>query len=417
LKKNSLFSSSKFRIALLSVLVIITLILVYFIYFRKVNSTGQNNTLLDFNKNTPDSVSFDPQSNLNRSLDSILFSFGIKKDWITTEPQKKQNRKAEWFVKNVQIPKDLTSVEVNLDISSFFNKIGMSSKVNENILNKDITILINNPDTTKQLPAAIIQITHSEKAIRETGAIAIIIDKINSFSPEEIDKMVINKNEFSFVFPRNLDDIDIQQKLLHSKKDIVINLTYAGSNNYEADFRSGMDDKAIRDRVKSFNADYTSVNKVLLTGSAQDASIRNKVIAELLKSNINVINDSMLINAYNSNDKDRLGSFFNTVIQKTNLIRNIIVIYPADKNEFEDFYNRVMIYKKLGYKFFNLTDYFSFLESSKRKEQIKEEKQKQEDAKKKKSDDVKVPPQKEKVNKPKTEKPKQQPKKQLEKKK
>jgi len=422
LKKNSLFPSSKFRIAVLGVLVIITLILVYFIYFKKNISTSSGNTLVDTNKYTPDSVLFDPKINLNKSIDSILFTFGIKKEWITTEPQKKQNQKAEWFVKSVLIPKDLTSVEVNLDISTFLNSIGMSSNVSENIINKDITISINNPDTAKKLPAAIIQVNHSDKAIRETGVVSIIIDKINTFSSDDIDKLIITKNEFSFVFPRNLDDIDIQHKLRQHKKDIVINLTYAGLDNYEADFSSGMDDKTIRERIKSFTADYSGVNKVLLTSPLRDVSLnsaRNKIIAELVKFNIRVISDSMIVNAYNSNEKDKLDLFFNTLIQKANLTKNVIAIYPADKNEFEDFYNRIMLFKKLGYKFLNLTEYFNYLDERKKNQQQNLDKQLQEEQNKKKQKDKIEIPNRNKGKKPvdQGEIPKNQNKKQTEKKK
>lgn len=430
MKKKGLLSSAKFRYSIIGAFLVIILILLYLLYFKNDVNPGTDSSILDTNKKIPDSVSINPQTNLSLSIDSILFTFGIKKEWITTEIQKKQNQKAEWFVKNVLISKDLTSVEVNLDISSFINSIGMASKVSENILNKDITITVNNPDTTKQLPAAVIQITHSEKAVRESGIIAVVIDRINSFSPEDIDKLVISKNEFSYVFPRNLDDIDIQQILLHNKKDIVIGLTYSAGENYESDFNSNMDEKTIREKVKNFTSDYTSINKVLLTCPSNDASLnplRNKISAEFSRSNIRVINDSMLINAYNSNEKDRIGMFFSTVIQKTGLLRNVIVVYPAERNEFEDFYNRVMTYKKLGYKFVSLSGYFSAIEERLKKEQQQIEKQKKseetkkktEDIKKKKTGDVKVPPQKEKINKPKTktEKPKQQPKKLPEKKK
>jgi len=410
LRKKSLLYSAKFRFTILGSLVIITLILLYLFYFRNSNiSTDKNNFQPDPNIKSTDTVISDPQKNLERSIDSILFTFGIKKEWITNEPQKKPNIRAEWFVKNVIIPKDLTTVEVNLDINTLVNKMGLKTTVNENILNKDIVITIVNPDTARNTPAAILQITHSEKAVRETGVIALIIDKINTFNNDDIDKLILTKSEFSYVFPRNLDDIDIQQKLLHNKKDIIINLTVAGKDNYEADFSLGMEDKIIHDKIKSFNSDYTSVNKVLLTNVNHDVSLNNfcnKIAGELIKGNIRIINDSMCIAPYNSKEKDRLSSFFNILIQKVNQSRNIIAIYPADKSEFEDFYNKILIYKKLGYKFYNLSDYFSYIESIKRREQVKEEKKdekdkkKQEDVKKKKTDKKIDIPNKNKDKKP-----------------
>jgi len=410
LNRKKIFLSSRIKLLTLGFLALIIAIMLFFIYNKKDKARNTDKVSADINKINSENLSFDPQTKLDRSLDSILYTFGIKKEWITNETQKKPNQKAEWFIKSVLIPKDLTSVEVNLEISSFVKEMGMSTKVNENILNKDIVITIENPDTLKTLPAAIVQINHSDKAVRETCVIAIIIDKINSFKKEDIDKLILTKSEFSYLFPRNLDDIDIQQKLLHSKKDIIIGLTYAGKDNYEADFNSGMDEKNIHEKIKSFNSDYTSINKVLLINLVHDPSLNNfgsKIASELVKYNITVITDSMFINGYNNNDKDKLSSFFNVLAQKTNISRNIIALYPADRKEFDDFYNRILIYKKLGYKFYNLADYFSYLESSKRREQLKAEKQN--DLKKKNSNDLKVPPKKGKDKKTKTEMPEKQP--------
>jgi hypothetical protein len=395
LNKRSFWKSTKNRYFLLFTLIGICAIL-YITFLLKEDDKQVEYTLTyTESSESPANGIKNPQTSLNTSIDSILFTFGIRNDWIKTEissQQKKSSSKTGWFTKTVLIPKDVASAEINLDISTFLNSAGLSSRVTEEIISKDITIYVTDPDSTKSLPAATIQIIHSDKVKRDGGIIAVILDKISEFSGEELDKLIITKNEFSYMFPRNLDDIEIQHKLLKHKKDIVINLTLGSKENYEADFNTGLDEKGIRDAVKSFNADFSTVNKVLLTKSSAGAALnllQKNVSEELAKFNITVINDTMITNAYSSNENDKVGHFFSLIIQKTELNKNVIAVYPVDKNEFGDFYNRVTLLKKLGYTFMNLTEYLNYSKEELRKEQEMVEKQRQEQLKKKQQEDQK----------------------------
>jgi len=374
---------------MLLILVIICGIL-FVIFITKKNTLNNNKSPADdsYNNNSLLIIK-NPESVLNNSIDSILFTFGLKKEWITTDTLKSHN-KADWFVKSVLIPKELTSVEVNLDISTYLNQSGLRAKVTEDIISKDITITVNNPDTTKTFPAAMIQITHSDKINRESGVVSIIIDKITEFNPEDLDKLIITKNEFSYVFPRNLDDIEIQHKLLQHKKDIVISMSIGSRENYEADFNTEMDEKSIREKVKNFNSDYPSINKVLITKIINPApSLQNKITAEFQKYNITVINDTSLTNAYKSGEDNKLGNFFRRITQKAGITKYIITVLPVEKTDFDEFYRHVMVMKKLGYRFLNLSNYFDAIRDDKKKDQEKEEKNKLERVKKKTQDDLK----------------------------
>jgi len=195
LKNTSFLRSSKNRLILLFSLAAAAAVLIIILYLRN-DEPGKDETVLNdtLKKTAQNKDTNDSKTNFDVSIDSIFYNFGIKKEWITTE---KKTSKAEWFTKSVLIPKDVTSAEINLDISTYLNESGLDTKVTEDILSKNINIYINNPDSSKKLPAAIIQVIHSDKVIRETGVIAIILDKVNDFTPEEIDKIIITKNEFS----------------------------------------------------------------------------------------------------------------------------------------------------------------------------------------------------------------------------
>ena len=141
-------------------------------------------------------------------------------------------------------------------------------------------------------------------------------------------------------------------------------MSIGSRENYEADFNTEMDEKSIHDKVKSFNADYPSINKILLTKIINNAAlitVQNKITAEFVKYNVTVINDSMLTSAYKSGEKDILGYFFGNIVQKAGLAKYAIAVLPLEKAEFDDFYKRIVVLKKLGYKFLNLrlTTYIS----------------------------------------------------------
>lgn len=114
---------------------------------------------------------------IDRDIDSIFYNFGIKKEWITTsypqdklQKQKRDNPNVLWFVKNVLIPKEVSSVQINLDLTSYVNYMGLKDSVFEDIKTTDLVINLTTPEDTSSsqsgVPLAKILINHSEKAVR-----------------------------------------------------------------------------------------------------------------------------------------------------------------------------------------------------------------------------------------------------------
>ena len=436
------FSSGKNKLIIIISLAVITTILLVSKFFLKTENTNENYTNID---NTSTEKTNDgntkPLQNLevlekkfDSSVDSILSNFGIKKEWISTtynaklqkSPAKTYSKDTEWFTKSVLIPKDLTSIEVNLDLSAFINSIGLASSVNEDIITKDITLVVHNPDTIgTHLPLAKISIIHSDKVSRESATVCIILNNIGDYKQEEIDKLLLNKSEFSFVFPRNLDEIDTQNKLLQNKKDVLINLTIGTKDNYDTDFNAGQDEKAVREKVKSFSSDFPTITKVILTKSNFEVSHYNVnlITGKLNEFNIKVFDDSSitkLLTKAEEDLKENTGIIINNLKTKASLHKNIIVMLRVDSDEFEHFYDEILVLKKLGYKFYNLTDYMTKQSEKEKQEEIKletlkSEQEKQKESKKtekKKTTDKKKQPEKKLTPKKKTEpkKPETKPK-------
>jgi hypothetical protein len=234
-KIKNFFNSFRNKVIIIIALIVTASILLITKVFLKKDDPSQDNSktsLLSSDNEKPLAPNLEMlQKSLDGNIDSVLSGFGIKKEWITTlynthgekTTAKNTTKDAEWFTKSVIIPKDLNSIEVNLDLSGYINSTGLTSSTSEDIISKDITLIVSNPDTVKsKLPLAKINVAHSDKVTRESAMFCFIINGIGDYSLEEIDKLVMNKSEFSYVFPRNLDEIDVQNKLLQHKKDILI---------------------------------------------------------------------------------------------------------------------------------------------------------------------------------------------------
>lgn len=395
-KIKNFFNSFRHKVIIIIALVVIASILLITKVFVKKDDTAEENgkiteNLTENGKPTAPNLEL-LQKSLDANIDSVLSGFGIKKEWITTlynthnekTTAKNTTKEAEWFTKSVLIPKDLSSIEVNLDLSAFLNSTGLSLTTSEDIITKDITLVVNNPDTLKsKLPLTKITVAHSEKISRESAVFCFIIDGIADYSPEEVDKLVMNKTEFSFVFPRNLDEIDTQNKLLQHKKDILINLTVGGKDNYNTDFNISLDEKAIRERVKSFSTDYPSITSVILTKTEAEVlpSAVSRVADEFNKFNIKVITDSTLtklLTTAEEDSKEKNSALFTNLKTKAALVKNIVTLVRISPDEFDKFYNDVLILKKLGYKFCTYSEYFIKAAEMEKLRKEKEELQKQE---------------------------------------
>lgn len=406
-KIKEFFKSFRNKVVVIIALVTVAAVLLLSKFVLNNNSSSENDpsgnvTAINDENTSPGKPDIELlRRNLSPGIDSVLRNFGIKNEWIKNEwiknespgvtndvkSQKKTLKNttnpAELFVKNVIIPNDLTSIEVNADLTGYLSSLGLGTSVNEDIISKDIVITVNNPDSAIKLPLAKLNISHSDKIHRESAIVCVIINNITEYSIEDVDKFLINKSEFSFVFPRSLDEIDLQNKLLHSKKDVIINLTVGGRENYETDFNASMDEKAILDRVKSFSVDFPTVTSVILTkkDSEADPKLIASIINHLSSYRIKVIPDTelaQLVTKAEDESKEKYTLFASNLKTKGSLAKSVITSIAVSKDDFGLFYDEILRLKKLGYKFYNFAEYSAKKEAFEKDELLRQEKSKEE---------------------------------------
>ena len=397
-------------------------VFIFLTFFGK-KENGRNLYTGLFNDSTGvrSSLKLDPgflRTKIPGDVDSILSNFGIKNEWIVTvtsgdKPLKQKTDKsakdnnAKWFTKYVTIPHDVNSAEINLDLTGYTRLLGLSPSVNEDIRTADIIFDINDLNDTADVknprPLARIFINHSDKVTRESGTFVIILDNVGDYKKNEADDLLENTNEFTYIFPRSPDDIDLQNKLVQMKKDVILNVTEGKNENYDTDFRNGMDLKEIRQKAHSLSTDYPSVKTILLTRTdvpaGQDRSLSD-ITNELQRYSFRIYTDTSVIKLLSKSDEDSKNKVQLIVSQlksHASAGKTLITVLNLSYEQFQSFYAEMLTLKKLGYRFYTLSKMIEV--------EQKREKQKQEKADKTK--EVKKEP----IQKPKKEQPKKNAKK------
>lgn len=410
LKRNSLLKTFRFRIILIIVLVFLAggIFLLSKFLIKNYNSNTDRHTQISLNdEKTEGNTSIDLNvlsGRCDKDIDSIFYNFGIKKEWITTlyagektpvqktdkqtkQPApKKDVARTKWFSKTVMIPKDLTTAEVNLDLTSYVRNLALPFRVDEDIRTTAIYFKIDPPGDTSagMTPLASINIIPNDKIKRDGGILVLIINQISNFKKEQLENILNTASEFSFIFPRNPEEIELQNKLLQLKKDVLVNLTVGASDNYDADFRIGMDDKDLKQKVKSIASDFPTVKTAILSKinpQVPNDLVFNLISDELKKNGIKTYRDSILTKPLSKEEEDsdnKIQLLTDRLEDRSVRAGSVIAVLNLSNDDFLNFYNDVQNLKKRGFKFYSFTAYMDRLE----KKEEKEDQQKQADTKK-----------------------------------
>jgi len=393
LKSSGIFASKNFKFITLSILVVSIIFLVFFLFIKKTpeKQRREENKSDKTENNFPDIATV--KAGLDTKLDSILLEFGIRKEWIATsypnqQSKQKESKKIlnELFSKTVSIPKELPSIEINIDITSYLNSTGLRSVVNEDILTKDISIdIFARDDSAGQKNLARVQLSHSDKVSRQTATCVFILSGLQEFDAKELDEIINLTSEFSYLLPKNLDDIDLQNKLINAKRNVLMEFSIASSSIEEAEFYTGMAGKDIQSKIKTFTNDFPSIKYVLL--SARDKSAGALIVkkiaeAEMTRLGLKVISDSLLTETIKDDEKgEKIKLILEKIRSRTNLSSPLISKLWLDPNQLKNFYSEVLTLKKKGYKFYTLSEYLTKEEQSVKKEKLKQEEEKKKQTK------------------------------------
>jgi hypothetical protein len=316
-------------------------------------------------------------------IDSILFQYGIKPEWIRNisdnpppeKPKKEKTKKPEkqvpkplvkqplktenlWFMKEITIPKDVPFAELNLEIVNLMNGYRLSSTSFEDP--KTYNQLFNiyyTADTSKKVVAKL-NFIYSDKIKRETADICVALDNVEKYSNAFLEKVLASNEKYSIMLPDDINKLDMQTLVLESKKDYLVKADIGNQDDIESEFRNDMKEKEWRAKVRTICYEFDKAGGVILRNPKMQHKMEMELLDEFSKYPVKAYRDTILTKFSSSEKpKKKISDFFALILSRAkNGITSQIYVVSFTEEDYQNYMEGLHIIKKRGYKFFTFSD-------------------------------------------------------------
>jgi hypothetical protein len=377
--------SVKTRVYLLVILLLITGFLFLFNYLGKKAVVKENRLVTDLPLE-------ELKSRLATGTDSILYSYGIKKFWIENkqitgkdlpEPPDKQKGKKNknqekkdnttkflWFAKDVSIPQDLPTIDMVKEISLFMKAYNFELTSIEEPKTGNVSMdIYSAPDSSKKSVARI-NFIYSSLIKRDAGEVCVILDSLEAYTPEDLEKVLTSPERFSVIMPDNIDNSIIQSSVNESGRDFLLKFNIGNEDNVSADFRTDMKEKDWKAKVKSLAAVYHNASGIILKNPLKIFDFEGDIIDEFKKNRINAYRDTLVINFRSDEvaEKKVFALFTDILTKSAQGSKRLVYITFFNPLEFLLYEKEIFNIKKRGYKFLSFSDLMKKKENDNMKE-------------------------------------------------
>jgi hypothetical protein len=280
----------------------------------------------------------------------------IKTEKRTTVPD---NSSANlWFSKEVNIPKDLSVAEVNLELAKHMSELGFSCAGNENPKDGNILLNIYHTIDSSKKTLANINFIINEKIKRDAADICLILEKVEDMTVPQLEKILASTEKFSVVMPDPVNNIDAQTVVLDSKRDFVIFADIGADDDIGAEFKTDMREKEWKSKVRTLCYEYEKAGGVILLNPKKQYKFETDLLGEFSRYQLKAFKDSVLIR-FASEEKGgkKAQVLFNDInirTQKGN--RSLIYLIYFRDDDFKAFFDEAAKLKRKGYRFFSFSD-------------------------------------------------------------
>lgn len=291
---------------------------------------------------------------LSKDIDSILFTFGIRKEWIkesaAKENKTEDDKSKNTISKDVRIPNDLLTIELNYELTNYLRSRGIREKVTEDPKTKNLQINILPGSDSLHAISGRLNFIYSDTVKRTSSEVCLILDSIDYYPLAEILGVLDSPEKFSVLLPMRNDKADYQSAILESGKDYLIEFSAGDENDIAADFKSDMPEKVWKAKVKSVSMNNSAASGIIILNGRDQQEFVSIVSDEFTRNNAKVYKDT-LYTPFRSGE-EKINSLFENIISNT-ISGKKYLIYKLNFSpaEFSDYEKKVNQMKKLGYKF------------------------------------------------------------------
>jgi len=319
-------------------------------------------------------------------IDTMLFSYGIKKDWIkdggsSNTKGEKKNEKASpnlWFAKDVSVPLDLTTIEITSTLTSLLRYYGLEEQITEDPKSRNVNADIFFTKDSLKKTVANVKLVYSDKIKRDAADVCFILNNITDFKSNELNDALNSTENFSIVLPLTNDKSDVQANILNSRKDFLLKFSLGNEEDIEADFKTGQANiREWKIKIKSVSFEFPKTGGVIIENPIRDYPFEEKIRDEFQKGKINTYKDTLLIkfNSQNTDEKKIYDLFTDIITRTKNGFNNYIYLLNLTPAEFAFLDKEIINIKKRGYKFYSFKEIMRKINTPLLKtEEVKEQK-------------------------------------------
>jgi hypothetical protein len=358
--------------------------------------TAENEVKTTIKQLSPDEI----RKNVPVEIDSILFQFGIKSEWIKNissvppveksqkeKPQKEKPKKQErqskqttkqqtvtedlLFSKEVTIPKDIPFAEINLEILKLLNGYGLSSVSFEDPKTFNQLFNVYRLQDSSKKAIAKINFLYSDKIKRESADICIVLDNLENFSHSQLEKLLASNEKFSVMLPDDINKIDLQTMVMESRADYLVKADIGLQDDIASEFRSDMKEKEWRVKVRSICYEFDKSAGIILRNPKKQHKMEMELLDEFSKYPVKAYRDT-IFSRYFSTEKPqkKISDLFGMILSKArNGITSQVYVVNFSDEDFQRYLSDLHVIKKRGYKFFTFSDFMKRRGKLEQKEQ------------------------------------------------
>lgn len=366
---------------LLAVLIAIPVIIALFIINSIITGADDENTEDTRIPLTSESL----KQTIPVKIDSILFSFGIKKEWIknvdpsqpdtskkSKSPKLKEKPKPKyanaWLIKNVEIPRDLPLSDVNYELTNYLASLKLNTIAFEDPRSSSLSLELLNAAGDTGNVEAVINISYNDSLSRNGSEIALILTNTEQYTPAELKTMLESPENFSMVLPIDYKYSDIQSIILESGNDYILFYSIGQEDDFSADFRENVPEKEWKSKVKFISVAFPKAAAVILSNPEKLYKYEKAIREHFLEYRPNVFRDTLYTDIRSSElSGGPADKIYESILSNSKAGKKYqIYIAEFTPAEFDLYKQRIYELKKKGHKFVSLSKVLKQIEKQKK---------------------------------------------------
>lgn len=343
---------SKLRIIIAGFLFIVCILLVI-LYLNDENGKQDNDKIVSSNI-TGESI--------NSSIDSLLTVLGIEKTWIKEIKAGKKNTGIDlqnlWIAKEIIIPADLTTVDVNVELTKLMRERNLILTATENPKTKSLNVNISMSNDSSVKLIGIMNFVYSDSVKRLSSDVCLVLDSLEFLSTDDAANILSSSENFTVILPLRNDKADYQSLIMESGKNYLIELVAGDENNITADLKTDMKSLTWKSKIKSICVNFPDATAVIIKDSNISDEFKNSIMNEFKNYNFKVYSDTVYKPfAYHEN---KVNLLLEDIINKSKSgVKYQSVKLTLTPDEFSELKSKSYSLKRAGYRFLNFKEYIN----------------------------------------------------------